>query len=183
VFRYPTGSTRDQRASIIERALLSNLETWQVKRRVKEEILLEGGTGEYRGIAQVVSLLESTGLDMRIKNLIYDAHRAAMLAPPAPPEGVPASKAYAADRLDFIERAKLKWERRIRQELDAMAAELGVPLQVRALPPTHSRSAHASTRVEAHACLGAVRVAAAAERGAAEARAGGSGDPFCVRRQ
>jgi len=143
--RYPTGSTREQRASIVERALLSNLETWQVKRRLKEEMLRHGTTVEPRGTAQVSALLEATGLDIRLKNLIYKAHRTALLSPPAPPEGLSAAKCHTADRLEFVERAKLKWEKRIRQELDAMAAELGVPLQRvrKEEPPKHVPEDHA----------------------------------------
>ena len=58
---------------------------------------------------------------------------------PALPDGLNPTLGYCADRLDYVEKAKLKWERRIRLELDAMAAEMGVPLQRGKVeePPRH----------------------------------------------
>jgi len=79
--------------------------------------------------ASVEQILDQSGASMRLKNLIYTTYRQATKAPPAPPPGLTAAQVYSADKLDYVERAKLKWEKRIRQELDAMAAELGVPLQ------------------------------------------------------
>ena len=134
---FPVRSTREQRLAIVEQALLANLETWSIKRQVKGE-LLRAGTASPRGrgvgdacssATELEQILDQTGALMRLKNLIYDAHRQAKLAPPAAPAGLTAAQVYCADKLDYVERAKLKWEKRIRQELDAMAAELGVPLQ------------------------------------------------------
>jgi len=133
--RFPSKSTREQRVAIIEQAVLASLETWNIKRQVKGE-LLRAGIASPRGkdgpattVAEVESILDQTGAAMRLKNLIYETHRQASAAPPAPPPGLTAAQVYTADKLDYVERAKLKWEKRIRQELDAMAAELGVPLQ------------------------------------------------------
>jgi len=190
--RFPARSTREQRAAIVELSLLSNLETWNVKRQVKSE-LLRAGLSSPRGkegtslaAGDVEQVLEASGGLMRLKNLIYEAHRQASLAAPAPPPGLTAAQVYAADSLDYVERAKLKWEKRIRQELDAMAAELGVPLQrarkeeaVKALPPEDqpirfvyddndlldvisgiSNPNHAAygSKEKAHACWGMIKV-------------------------
>ena len=131
---FPLQATREQRAEIVEQAVLSNIETWNIKRQVKGELLRAGISSPRRregpcSTTEVEQILEQTGLMMRLKNIVYDAYRTASLAPPAPPAGLTAAQVYCADKLDYVERAKLKWEKRIRQELDAMAAELGVPLQ------------------------------------------------------
>jgi len=104
-------------------------------RQVKGE-LLRAGISSPRGkdgasttVAEIENILDQTGAAVRLKNLIYETYRQASAAPPAPPPGLTAQQVYVADKLDYVERAKLKWEKRIRQELDAMAAELGVPLQ------------------------------------------------------
>lgn len=124
--RFPLKATREQRVAIIEKAVLSNLETWNIKRQVKGE-LLRAGISSPRGkegstsIADVENIMDQTGASMRLKNLIYETYRQATSALPAPPPGLTAAQVYVADKLDYVERAKLKWEKRIRQELDASA--------------------------------------------------------------
>lgn len=116
---------------------VENADHWRATyaRQVKGE-LLRAGISSPRGkdgasttVAEIESILDQTGAAVRLKNLIYETYRQASAAPPAPPPGLTAQQVYVADKLDYVERAKLKWEKRIRQELDAMAAELGVPLQ------------------------------------------------------
>eukprot|EP00960_Hanusia_phi_P061964 764998-Hanusia_phi.AAC.7 len=127
---------REERTSSIERAMMGDAEVWAIKRRVKEELVRRmtsnhgnGPKGMAAIAAEVEGILEETGMGIRLKNLIYNLHRNAARPPPCSFPGLSPSETYVADKLDFVERAKLKWEKRIRQELDAMAAELDVPLQ------------------------------------------------------
>ena len=69
--RFPSKSTREQRVAIIEQAVLESLETWNIKRQVKGE-LLRAGIASPRGkdgpattVAEVESILDQTGAAMR----------------------------------------------------------------------------------------------------------------------
>jgi hypothetical protein len=112
-------------------ALMSSLNTWQIKRQLKEEVLrsVPLRAGESRAAVDLDSIMTLSGMEIKLKNSIYQIFRQAKSDVPAVPEGTPAALGYSADRLEYVEKAKLKWERRIRLELDAMAAEMGVPLQ------------------------------------------------------
>ncbi|EKX50999.1 hypothetical protein GUITHDRAFT_103588 [Guillardia theta CCMP2712] len=116
--------------------MTGNAEVWAIKRRVKEELVRRATNNHGNGLkgmaaiaSEVEGILEETGMGVRLKNVIYNLHRTAPKHALFPSPGLSASETYVADKLDFVERAKLKWEKRIRQELDAMAAELDVPLQ------------------------------------------------------
>jgi len=125
-----------QKIAIIKRTLVSELGMWQIKRRLKEELsaLASSGGGASRPggggdvLSEIERILGSTGLGVELKNLIYAINRQALVSPPAAPEGLSEEETYCADRIAYVEEAKLQWEKRIRRELDVMAAELGVPL-------------------------------------------------------
>lgn len=115
---------------------MSQLGSWQIKRRLKEELSAiassSGGVSRPGGggdvLSEIEGILASTGLGVDLKNMIYRIHRKAMLSPPAAPEGLTEEETYFADKVAYVEEAKLQWEKRIRRELDVMAVELGVPL-------------------------------------------------------
>ena len=119
--------------AVVKKALLSNLSTWQIKRMVKEEVLRQSLCPAARAgdkpALDLDGILANSGLGVKLKNSIYRIYRQAHGDRPAAPEGISPSDAYCADQLEYVEKAKLKWEKRIRLELDAMAAEMGVPLQ------------------------------------------------------
>lgn len=133
---YALGRMAWQKIAIIKRTLVSELGTWQIKRRLKEElsaIASSGGGASRPGgggdvLSEIERILGSTGLGVELKNLIYGINRQALVSPPAAPEGLTEEETYCADRIAYVEEAKLQWEKRIRRELDVMAAELGVPL-------------------------------------------------------
>lgn len=109
---------------------------WSLKRLVKEDLLREGvQRADADSIdAVVLESLDRIGARAKIRDFASElstlpnwafmadsvAPQLALDRPPPPP--------VHYDSLDFVERAKLRWEKRIRQELNAMAAELGLPL-------------------------------------------------------
>lgn len=69
------------------------------------------------------SAIKNTGLDTEIRNLIYHLIRNSIRA------DVRSTATSSHDPLNYLRRAGIQWERRVKRSLTAMCAELKVPLQ------------------------------------------------------
>eukprot|EP00741_Cyanophora_paradoxa_P009829 tig00001629_g9521.t1 len=130
--RYPANATQEDRERILAAELKSHLLYWSARRAVKDELLKP----KYRlgDVSDALRTIEELGLGVQLRNLVSalddDARRmqerhAALDWP------LPLSRERSEEPIEAVERVRLRWEQRMRDELAAISAEMGQPL----LPP------------------------------------------------
>ena len=99
---------------------------WELKRHVQHEIL-KGTQSSTEVPAAISSMLGRANIQLQLQNGVYRLyqehlrkHRSGGRPKPKLPEG---------ETLDAVASARLKWHRRVREEIEAVASEQGRPLK------------------------------------------------------
>lgn len=69
--------------------------------------------------------IKSTGLETEIRNIVFHLVRNTLITEPKSQEKL----AHGTDPLAYLRRSAVQWDRRVRKSLNAMCAELSMPLQ------------------------------------------------------
>jgi len=123
----PSTASSDD-AKIIHDRLAETALYWDIKRAVKEEIIKP----KYKAddLATVIpQVIERLGLVGQLQNAVYSQYHqlAGQAAFPPQQPTLPLPVLPKGETLEFVANAKLKWESRVKEELEAIAREQGKP--------------------------------------------------------